>query len=89
MQAYVSQAGGYVQTGADGLCEVCQYATGDEFGRQFSVYYYNIWRDFGIMWAFIGFNFAVVFLATWLRFKGKNPFKGVLGRLKAKANKNK
>ena len=30
-RAYVQQAGGYVQTGADGMCEFCQYATGDEF----------------------------------------------------------
>jgi ATP-binding cassette subfamily G (WHITE) protein 2 (SNQ2) len=30
-QPYIQQAGGYVQTGAEGLCEFCQYATGDEF----------------------------------------------------------
>lgn len=30
-QPFIQQAGGYVQTGAGGLCEFCQYATGDEF----------------------------------------------------------
>ena len=30
-RAFIAQAGGYVQTGADGLCEFCQYANGDEF----------------------------------------------------------
>ncbi|ETN41231.1 uncharacterized protein HMPREF1541_03166 [Cyphellophora europaea CBS 101466] len=79
---FIEQAGGYVQTGEDGLCEFCQYANGDEFGRGFSVYYDNIWRDFGIFCAFIVFNWAVVFVATWMRFRGRNPFKGVLGRLR-------
>lgn len=30
-QPSIQQAGGYVQTGVGGLCEFCQYATGDEF----------------------------------------------------------
>ncbi|KAK7421621.1 ATP-binding cassette transporter snq2 [Neonectria punicea] len=82
--AYIEQAGGYVQTGARGVCEFCQYATGDDFGRGFSVYYRNIWRDFGIFCGFIVFNYAVVYLATWLRFRGKNPVK-VLQRKRMKA----
>lgn len=85
-QPYIQQAGGYVQTGADGLCEFCQYATGDQFGRSFSVYYSNIWRDFGIFCAFIVFNYGVIYFATWLRFKGKNPFKGVLARRRKGGN---
>jgi ABC-type multidrug transport system permease subunit len=72
---YIQQAGGYVQSGADGQCEYCQFATGDEFGRSFSVYYSNIWRDFGIFCGFIVFNYAVVYVATWLKFRGKNPLK--------------
>lgn len=84
--AFVSGAGGYLQDAVDGsgMCEYCQYQTGDEFGATFSVYYSNIWRDFGIVCAFILFNFFVVYFATFLRFRGKNPFKGVLGRMKAK-----
>ena len=34
-QPYIAQAGGYVQNGANGLCELCQYATGDEFVSTF------------------------------------------------------
>ncbi|GAO19307.1 uncharacterized protein UV8b_05188 [Ustilaginoidea virens] len=75
--AFVSQAGGYVREAAGGVCEFCQYATGDEFGRSFSVYYDHIWRDFGIFCAFIAFNYGVIYLSTWLRFKGRNP----LGRI--------
>ncbi|KAL2760222.1 hypothetical protein ACRALDRAFT_2024250 [Sodiomyces alcalophilus JCM 7366] len=81
VQPYIEQVGmGYVRTGGDGMCEFCQYATGDEFGRTFSVYYRNIWRDFGIFCGFIAFNYAVVYFATWLRFRGRNPLKGVLAR---------
>ena len=47
-ESYVRQAGGYVQTGANGICELCQYANGDEFGASFAVYYKNRWRDFGM-----------------------------------------
>lgn len=82
-ESFIQQAGGYVQQGADGLCEFCQYATGDEFGRGFSVYYENLWRDFGIFCGFIVFNYAVIYLSTWLRFEGKNPFKGMLAKKKA------
>lgn len=45
--SYVRQAGGYVQTGANGICELCQYSNGDEFGASFSVYYSHRWRDLG------------------------------------------
>lgn len=30
-QDFIAQMGGYVQNGSDGLCELCQYANGDEF----------------------------------------------------------
>ncbi|OAL35003.1 hypothetical protein AYO20_05718 [Fonsecaea nubica] len=77
-QQYIAQAGGYVQVGADGLCEFCQYETGDQFGHGFSVYYSHRWRDFGIFIGFIMFNYAVVYTMTFLRVKAKNPFKMLL-----------
>ena len=30
-EGHIAQMGGYVQNGSDGLCELCQYANGDEF----------------------------------------------------------
>lgn len=80
---YTQEAGGYVQTGADGMCQFCQYATGDQFGRGFNVSYSNIWRDFGIFCGFIVFNYAVVYFATFLRFRGKNPIKGLMQKRKS------
>lgn len=82
--SYIAEAGGYVQTGLDGICEFCQYANGDQFGRTFSVSYSNKWRDMGIFCAFIGFNYAVIYFATYLRFKGKNPLKGTITKLMEK-----
>lgn len=79
-QSFISQSGGYVQTSANGTCEFCQFATGDEFGRSFNVFHHNIWRDFGIFVGFIIFNYAVVYVATWLKFKGKNPFKAIMAK---------
>ena len=84
-QQYIVQAGGYMQVGADGFCEFCQYATGDQFGHGFSVYYSHRWRDFGIFIAYILFNYALVFVATYLRFKAKNPLKAVLMKRKQKS----
>jgi len=82
-QPYIQQAGGYVQTGEGGVCEFCQYATGDQFGAGFNVYYSNIWRDFGIFCGFIVFNYFVVYLGTWFKFKGKNPFKKMITKKKS------
>lgn len=77
---YTQRAGGYVRTGEGDMCELCQYATGDQFGASFSVYYRNIWRDFGVFCGFIAFNYGLVFLGTWVRFRGKR----VLGGLRRK-----
>jgi ATP-binding cassette subfamily G (WHITE) protein 2 (SNQ2) len=67
---FVRQYGGYVNVGADGLCEYCQYANGDEFVATFNVYYRNKWRDYGLQWLYIAFNFAVVFFCSWLYLGG-------------------
>lgn len=84
--AYAAEAGGTLSEAADGsgLCELCPYATGDAFGGQFSVYYANRWRDFGIIIAFIAFNFAVVYFVTFLRFRGGPLVRGWKAKVKAR-----
>lgn len=84
-QQFLQQAGGYVQVGSDGMCNFCQYSSGDEFGRGFSVYRSHVARDFGIFIGFIGFNYFIVYAATYLRFRGKNPLKGFLAKRKQKS----
>lgn len=91
--AYAAAAGGYLlpqqenaTTAADGrsVCAYCQYSTGDQFGAQFSVYWAHRWRNFGIVCAFIVFNWSVVYFATFLRFRGRNPLKGWLATLRTR-----
>lgn len=41
----------------------------------FNVYYSNKWRDYGIFWAFVAFNFAAVFFFSWLYLHGVNDAK--------------
>lgn len=72
---YTQQAGGYVTELENGLCGLCQYANGDEFGRSFNVEYQYVWRDYGIFWAFCVFNIAVVFVASWLYLQGGRKIK--------------
>jgi ATP-binding cassette subfamily G (WHITE) protein 2 (SNQ2) len=84
---YVQKAGGYVQTAASGMCQFCQYANGDEFASGFNVYYAHIWRDYGIFWAYVLFNFTVVFACSWLYLGGARKIKGVFSPSVRKANK--
>lgn len=76
-----------MQDGANGLCEFCQYANGDEFAKGFNVYYNNKWLDFGVFWAFCGFNFAVVFLCSWLYLGGLKTVKDMVSPTARKQKK--
>ena len=67
---FIAAHGGYVQTGGQGLCEMCTFATGDQYAAGIGVFYDHRWRNAGIALGFVLFNFAVVFLATWLKFDG-------------------
>jgi ABC-type multidrug transport system permease subunit len=69
--------GGYVEDQRNGNCGFCQYSSGTTFAASFNVFPRYVWRDFGIMWAFILFNFAVVFACTWLYFGGLRKIKSV------------
>ena len=41
----------------------------------FNVYYSHKWLDYGVFWIFIGFNFGVVFLCSWLYLGGLRKIK--------------
>ncbi|TIA05865.1 ABC drug exporter AtrF [Aureobasidium pullulans] len=72
---YAQQSGGYVITQANGLCGYCQYRDGDAFAASFNVYWTYVWRDYGIFWAYIIFNLAVVFVCSWLYLQGVGKIK--------------
>ncbi|KAF1813415.1 putative ABC transporter [Eremomyces bilateralis CBS 781.70] len=83
-EAFVRQMGGYVETVEGGLCGFCQYANGDQFAASFNAFYRFRWRDYGIFLGYIAFNFAMVFVFTWIYLRGSQKMKGVIGRAKAK-----
>ncbi|PYI14241.1 ABC transporter [Aspergillus violaceofuscus CBS 115571] len=82
--AYASQAGGYVHDAADGLCAFCQYVDGDVFAASFNVFYSHKWRDYGIFWAFVVFNFMAVFFFSWLYLQGIGDIRKWFSKRKAK-----
>ncbi|KAJ9214059.1 hypothetical protein DTO166G4_4325 [Paecilomyces variotii] len=86
---FAQQAGGYVEQGADGLCNYCQYSTGDRFATSFNVYYSHKWRDYGIFFGYVIFNFIAVFVISWLYLHGvRNAKRWFSARKTKKGNKN-
>ncbi|KAF2003738.1 hypothetical protein P154DRAFT_572918 [Amniculicola lignicola CBS 123094] len=75
--AFAQQAGGYIQTQPNGDCGYCQFASGTQFAASFNVMPKNIWRDFGILFIYICFNFFVVFACTWLYLGGIRKIKNM------------
>ncbi|KAJ5717802.1 hypothetical protein N7488_003448 [Penicillium malachiteum] len=72
---YAREAGGYVRDAANGMCAYCQYSSGDEFAAGFNVFYAHKWRDYGIFWAYVVFNFMAVFAFSWLYLHGVRDVK--------------
>jgi len=69
MEPYISQAGGYLRpqtSQATSGCEYCQLDNTNAFLSQVSLSYSNVWRDFGIMWVYIAFNFFAAVGIYWL-----------------------
>ncbi|PWY91900.1 ABC transporter [Aspergillus sclerotioniger CBS 115572] len=82
--SYASQVGGYVQDAGNGLCAFCQYSVGDNFAASFNVFYSHKWRNYGIFWAYVIFNFMAVFFFSWLYLHGIRNMKRGLGARKSK-----
>ncbi|KAG0158229.1 hypothetical protein PDIDSM_5742 [Penicillium digitatum] len=73
--SYAEKAGGYVRDVGNGMCSFCQYSTGDQYAKSLNVFYSHKWRDYGIFWGYIIFNFALVFVFSWLYLHGVSNFK--------------
>jgi ATP-binding cassette subfamily G (WHITE) protein 2 (SNQ2) len=69
VQPFINDKGGYVNE-LNGQCQFCQYANGAEYAKSFNLFYDNRWRDYGVSFAFTIFNFALVFVCTWLYLGG-------------------
>jgi len=77
---FMAFAGGYVTNpDATSSCEFCSARTTDEFlAGNFNVYYSHHWRNFGILWAYVLFNFSAIFVLTYIfRIRDKSSSLGV------------
>lgn len=70
-----------------GLCGFCQYANGDEFAASFNVYFRYVWRDYGIFFAFCGFQLGLIFIFSWLYLQGGKSLKQSLSPAARKEKK--
>lgn len=69
LQPYFERSGGYLREDTLNLTEGCAVCTADKTDTVLaglSVHYSNRWRDFGILWAFIGFNICMAIFLYWL-----------------------
>ncbi|KAK1150127.1 hypothetical protein N8T08_000026 [Aspergillus melleus] len=81
LAAYLQAAPGqlYNPSATQG-CEYCQLRNADQYLASSNIYYSERWRNFGIGWAYIGFNiFGTVLLYYMFRVKHYNPTSLVRG----------
>ncbi|KAL3298278.1 ABC-2 type transporter [Colletotrichum asianum] len=64
---YVQSAGGYlVDAAATDTCGYCRMATTYDYLAHFNIKYDDRWRNFGLLWVYIGFNIVVACGLYWL-----------------------
>lgn len=67
MAPYISYAGGYLQNpSATTDCSFCAADSTNTFLAGVNSYYDQRWRNFGILWVYIGFNIVAALFFYWL-----------------------
>jgi ATP-binding cassette, subfamily G (WHITE), member 2, PDR len=85
MQSYLTTGPGTLQNPiATSNCQYCSLSSANQFLAGIDVSWDNRWRDFGIMWAYVGFNVIGAVLLYWFfrvrKASGKSiGFRGRLG----------
>ncbi|AET39067.1 uncharacterized protein Ecym_3604 [Eremothecium cymbalariae DBVPG len=80
MSDFLKSASGYIQNpDATANCAYCTYTVGDEYLASISSKYSYIWRNFGLFWLYIGFNF-IAMLGLYVVFHSTFSFKKHLFR---------
>ncbi|KAJ5975960.1 hypothetical protein N7481_009667 [Penicillium waksmanii] len=79
--SYVTAAGGQLYNPeATSSCQYCQLSNADQYLAASNIFYSERWRNFGIGWAYIGFNiFGTVMMYYMFRVKHYNPTSLVRG----------
>ena len=64
---YLETAPGILQNPeATQNCQYCSLAVSDQFLAGSNIYYSERWRNWGIMWAFVGFNIFMAIMTYYL-----------------------
>ncbi|KAK6224463.1 abc-2 type transporter [Colletotrichum tabaci] len=64
---FVQGAGGYLVDGAaTDVCSYCSMRTTDDFLARFNIEYGDRWRNFGLLWLYVGFNIVAACGLYWL-----------------------
>lgn len=67
LEQYVTTAGGYVENpAASDECAYCVLAGTDGFLASVGIRSGDLWRDFGIIWAYVGVNVLAALALYWL-----------------------
>ena len=67
LSSYISSTGGSIQNpSATSSCQYCSLTVADQFLAGSWIYFGERWRNFGILFAFIGFNIALAIATYWL-----------------------
>lgn len=71
-EAYINEYGGWLKNPKTfTVCAYCTYDTGDDFLKQQNMSHSHIWRNYGIEWAFVCFNFFAMFAGYYLTYVKK------------------
>lgn len=67
MSAYIAMAGGALaDPSSSSICQFCSFSSTNTFLASVSSNYDERWRNFGLMWVYIGFNVAAALGLYWL-----------------------
>lgn len=66
MQNYIGTYGGYLSDSSTSSCTFCSASSTNAFLASFDILPSQKWRNFGIMWAYIGVNVILALGIYWL-----------------------
>ena len=67
MQPYIEMAGGYLgDVNATRECNYCRLDNTDDFLLSINASWETRWRDFGLLWVYVGFNIGAAILLYWV-----------------------
>ncbi|OBA28057.1 hypothetical protein HANVADRAFT_51777 [Hanseniaspora valbyensis NRRL Y-1626] len=79
LATYTENNPGYINNpDSTGICEYCPYNTEDQVVEHFGVYWDQRWRNFGLIWAYIIFNFVAMLVCYYYMRVKVWSFKSIL-----------